>query len=705
MAHVHSHSQEDSDTVELKVSGMHCTTCAMGVYRNLEQKGLQDIYVNFSTDEVRFKNGEDLELSSIISGIEALGFTVEQEDTQQSFFSSVEHRFYVTLPFSFLLLAHMFLPFHWLHHPWIQFALCLPVVLLGWTFFGRSAFNSLRSGLPNMDVLIFIGFTAAFGYSTYGTLMHLGENFLFYETASTIITLVLLGNVLEKRSVNQTTSALRGLIDLQEVPAKRLRNGQVETVHAHDIVEEDLFLVNSGERIAADGLINEGIAQVDESMMTGESLPQTRKAGDRVIGGTLLVDGSISIRAEGVGKKSVLAQIIQLVKKAQSSHPPIQKLGDEVSAIFVPVVLMISFLTFLISYVWAGVALQPALLAAIAVLVISCPCAMGLATPTAVMVGIGRAAKKGILVKGGDTLERLSTVKTIIFDKTGTLTTGQFQLGELKVMGISEQEAKEVLLKLEQFSTHPIAVSICKAWKSYGSSRIFHQIHEEKGIGVSATDEHGVRWHAGSYAIAAEQSTENEHAVYLLKDGILVATVDMQDTLREGALDLIRSLKEQGLEPVLLSGDRLKKCEILAKELGIDTVYAEKLPDQKMLILEKYLQNGKVAMVGDGINDAPALARADVGISFGSATQIAIQSAGIVLLSENLQSVDEAIKIAKHTLKTIRQNLFWAFFYNAFAIPIAAFGFLNPMVGALSMAFSDVIVIGNSIRLKTKKLS
>lgn len=686
---------------------MHCTNCALGVHRNLEKQGLSDVYVNFATDEVRFSIEHPERLPEIIDSIEDLGFRVENtvDTTAETLFSSVERRFYFTLPFSALLFSHMLLPLHWLHLPYVQLAVCLPVVIMGWVFFGKSAWTSLKSGVPNMDVLIFIGFSSAFIYSLTGTLLHLGENYLFYETSATIVTLVLLGNVLEKKSVNQTTSALKDLSAIQHTPAKLVVGNAIEEVDSKSINVNDIVLVNTGDRIPIDGEIMSGTAAIDEAMISGESLPVNKTVGDAVTGGTILSQGSIYVKAVSVGKHTVVAQIINMIKTAQSSHPPIQKLGDRVSAIFVPVVLGIALLTFFVSYMIVGTGLQHALLAAIAVLVISCPCAMGLATPTAVMVGIGRAAKNGILIKGGATLEQFAPVRTIIFDKTGTLTTGKFSINQLSVYGIDEQEAKEVLVKLEQFSTHPLAIAIVKEWKAFNSTRIIQHINEEKGIGIKAIDEQGNAWFAGSYLIAQKQSKDSSHSIYLLKNEALVATVDLVDEIRKGAAEMIQALQQQGVEPILLSGDRRAKCEAVAEQLGIQKIYAEQLPQQKLALIQELRKNGAVAMVGDGINDAPALAQADIGISLGSATQIAIQSANIVLLGENLQSLTTALAISKHTLLTIKQNLFWAFCYNIIAIPVAAMGLLNPMIGALTMAFSDVIVIGNSIRLKGKKLS
>jgi Cu+-exporting ATPase len=481
----------------------------------------------------------------------------------------------------------------------------------------------------------------------------------------------------------------------------------ITEINYKDIHVGAILQVNTGDKVPVDGEIISGDATIDESMLTGESIPVEKAAGHKVIGGTILTNGNIRMRAESVGDETMLSKIIELVKKAQQTKPNIQKLGDKISAIFVPVVLGIALLTFLLSYYVFDIASKTALMNSIAVLVISCPCAMGLATPTAVMVGIGRAAKKGILIKGGSTLEEFAKIKNIVFDKTGTLTTGEFKIGAINILGnTNEAEIKEVLFHLEQHSSHPIAKSLVKELKDSVANRKFIDIKEEKGLGISAKDEHNNTYQVGSYKIASGQTLSDMHNVYVLKNEVLIATVDLVDTLKENVQSAIVDMQQQGIEPVLLSGDSRKKCEELAKSLGIKVVYSEQLPSQKLEIIEQLTKVHSTAMVGDGVNDAPALAKASVGISISNATQVAIQSAQIVLLKSNdLSQLNEAYLISKHTLITIKQNLFWAFFYNIVAIPIAAMGFLNPMVGALAMAFSDVIVIGNSIRLKNKKLN
>jgi Cu+-exporting ATPase len=698
---------EKEELIELQVSGMHCNNCALSVHKLLEKKGLQDIYVDFANDEVKFKTNKPSETPLIIKDIEGLGYKVSEESIpiQEKFYEKVENKFYFSLIFTIPLFSHMFLPFHWLHNPLIQLGLCIPVYLLGCIHFGKSAFNSLKNGIPNMDVLIFIGSSAAFIYSLYGTVQNLGPDFLFYETAATIISLVLLGNVLEKRSVTQTTSAVRDLMKFQEAKANKLVNGAVQTINSQEVVPGDTLVINSGDKIPVDGEIIWGEASVNESMLTGESLPVEKSKYDQVIGGTLIEKGSIHILVTKTGKHTILSQIIDLMKRAQSAKPPIQKLGDQVAAIFVPVVVGISVLTFVLAYYSFDLSFQKAMLNAIAVLVISCPCAMGLATPTAVMVGLGRAAKNGILIKGGNTLEEIAKLKYMVFDKTGTLTTGKFKIKKIDCLGISQKKAESIIYGIEAYSNHPIARSLVTELSAGNPEKIiFTRVSEEKGMGMNGTDSEGNTYQFGSKQILNPEEEQGDYSLFLKMNGILLARIEIGDEIKPEAFRLINTLKAMGIQPVLLSGDLKKKCEDLAANLGIDEVYAETQPHQKLETIEMIKKRGKTAMVGDGINDAPALTTSDVGISMSDSSQIAIQSAEVVLLKNELGLIDQMLRIGNHTLLTIKQNLFWAFFYNVVAIPVAALGFLNPMVGALTMAFSDVIVIGNSIRLKTKSL-
>jgi len=690
--------------IELNVTGMHCNNCAMSVHKLLEKRGLHNIWVNFASEEVKFSTADNSKLPEVIKDIENLGFRVIDDITQHTpaFYELVENKFLFCAWFTAPLLLHMVLPWHFLHQSVVQLLLCLPVFIVGCLHFGKSAWHSVKGGVPNMDVLIFIGSTSAFIYSIAGTIQNLGEKYQFYETCATIITLVLLGNVFEKRSVTQTTSAVKDLVKFQQVNANRVINGDIEVVSAKEVRPGDTLLVNQGDKIPVDGEILSGDATADESMLTGESIPVEKGKYDKVIGGTILLTGSIHMLATKVGSNTILSQIIDLMKKAQAAKPPVQKLGDKVAAVFVPVVILIALITFVLTYLAAGAGLQKSLMNAIAVLVISCPCAMGLATPTAVMVGLGRAAKNGILIKGGDTIEAVAHTKYVAFDKTGTLTTGKFSINEIKAEpGADTELINGIITAIEERSNHPIAKSLVNGLSKLPKQKvILKAVSEEKGLGMHAEDIDGNHYFLGT----AKQTGEPSFNLCLYRNQKLLALIAVDDEVKPEAVSLIAQLKKMGITPILLSGDKKDRCQKVAQLIGIKEVHAEKSPDEKLKIIDIYRQKGKTVMIGDGINDAPALMHADVGVSMNDASHIAIQSAGVVLLNTDLLSVVKFLQISRHTLLTIKQNLFWAFAYNIVAIPVAALGFLNPMLGAFTMAFSDVVVIGNSLRLKAKKI-
>ena len=695
--------KNNSKKIKIQVEGMSCTNCAAGIKKHLINKGLEDVNVNFSTGEASCNIDTLHNQNDIENIIQELGYSIIKPNKEiKKRISKVERYFYSTLIFTLPLFSHMFFPEgSFIQNPIFQFFLCLPVYLIGVAYFGKSAWSSLKAGIPNMDVLIFIGSSAAFFYSIYGSFLLDSQDYLFFETAATIITLVLLGNVLEHKSVQKTTTAIGDLSSIQEVVAKIEVNGIIKEVNFDNIKVGDILIVNSGDKIPTDGVIVSGSAYIDESMITGESTPTNKNKNADVIGGTIVSDGNVKIKASKVGNNTLLSQIIELVKNAQNNKPNIQKLGDQVSAVFVPIVLSIAILTFFIGHYYFLLNMQEALLRGIAVLVISCPCAMGLATPTAVMVGIGRAAKNGILIKGGDSLEKLASIKSIVFDKTGTLTTGKFIVSNFNAINEDEQKIKNIIYNIEQHSSHPIAKSLCSAFKENSSPLELINIIEEKGVSISAEiDKNLYTIGSSNIHLSAER-----HDLFVLKNDRLIATLDISDELKTNTDLVVSSLNKTGYTTTLLSGDKKDKCDMLAKELGITTTFSEQLPQDKIAKIEELVNQYPTAMVGDGINDAPALAKATIGISLGNATQIAIQSADVVLLNnEDLKQLPQALQLGKHTLLTIKQNLFWAFSYNLVAIPIAFLGFLNPMWAALFMAFSDVIVIGNSIRLRYKKI-
>ncbi|WP_374951380.1 heavy metal translocating P-type ATPase [Mucilaginibacter sp.] len=690
--------------VELNVTGMHCNNCAMSIHKLLEKKGFENVLVSFASEEVKFSTADQSVLPQIIKDIEGLGFKVVNEDHPQSapFYNKVENKFTFCAIFTAPLLLHMLFSWHFLHNPIVQLLLCLPVFIVGCLHFGKSAYSSVKNGLPNMDVLIFVGSASAFIYSLIGTVQHLGESYLFYETCATIITLVLLGNVFEKRSVNQTTSAVKDLMKFQQVNAIRILKDGTEVIPATSVQTGDMLLINEGDQVPVDGEIISGDALINEAMITGESVPIAKTKYDTVIGGTIVQQGNLKIMATKVGSNSILSQIIDLMKKAQAAKPPVQKLGDKVASIFVPVVILIALLTFAITYLATGAGLQHAMMNAIAVMVISCPCAMGLATPTAVMVGLGRAAKNGILIKGGDTIEAVANTKYVLFDKTGTLTTGKFSIQQIEAeAGFDLAFIKGAITAIEERSNHPIAKSLVLGLKGEEQLKlILKSAKEERGLGMRAEDIYGNHYFLGT----AKHQVNDDFNLSLYQNQVLIARIAVDDTIKPDAAELIKQLKKAGITPVLLSGDKKSRCLKVAQQIGIEDIHAEMLPDDKLNIVDVYRKKGKTVMIGDGINDAPALTQADVGVSMNDASQIAIQSARVVLLNTDLKSIVKFLQISRHTLLTIKQNLFWAFAYNIIAIPVAALGFLNPMVGALAMAFSDVIVIGNSLRLKVKKV-
>ncbi len=700
------------ETISCKVKGMNCTSCALTISKYLENKGMEDVAISVATEELRFNLPQGTSADEVITGINKLGYEVVlpgAEARVQPFYKTLTFKFIFCAIFTAPLLLHMLVSWHWLHNPWVQFALTLPVFLVGMAHFGTSAFRSLRNGVANMDVLVTLGATAAFAYSLIGAVQGLGEDYLFFETTAAILTLVFLGNLLEERSVKSTTTAIAELARLQHTTARRLHvheNGEehVDEVDNSALRTGDRVLVNTGDKIPMDGTIYWGSGHVNESMITGESAPVGKQEKDKVIGGTILEDGSIKVYITATGKDTVLSYIIDLVKQAQGNKPPMQKLADRISAIFVPVVLGIAVVTFLGWYFIGGTDVSVAMMRAIAVLVIACPCAMGLATPAAVMVGLGRAARNGILIKGANTLEQFRNIRQIVFDKTGTLTTGKLSIGQWKAIGIDDDTFRSLVFSLEKYSSHPIARSISATWKGTRETTL-RQVREIKGLGMQAADQEGNEWKLGSYLMAKALTDDDSHNIYLLKNGTLAGWLDFTDELRPEAVQVIQSLHASGIRTILLSGDTTRKCREMAAELGIDAWYAEQSPKQKLDMIGTLMNEAPTAMVGDGINDAPALAKATIGISLSDSTQVAMQSANVILLNNHLGALPLAMGLGKHTYLTIKQNLFWAFIYNVVAIPVAALGFLNPIVGALVMGLSDVVLAVNSVRLRFKRVS
>lgn len=713
------------EKVQWKVEGMDCTTCALNIHKYLDKKGATAIKVNFATGDVSFDRSSDLAEDMLAHGVTDLGYKVrpattnghahthdhDHDDVDTPFFKTHLQRFWFCLPFTALLMIHMIpgVHIHWLMNPLVQLGLSIPVYLVGMSFFGRSAWKSIRNGMPNMNVLIAIGSTAAFVYSLYGTLTGQAEQYMFYETAATIITLVFFGNYMEDASIASTQRELNKLAKSQKVMANMIafddeHKEQIFPVENTALRVGDLLLIKSGEQVPIDCKILWGDVHVNEAIITGESLPVHKKAKDILIGGSVITDGTVKTQVTATGNDTVLSGILNMVKQAQGEKPPVQQLADKISGIFIPVVLGIAILTFVLSWIILK-EFTPALMRSIAVLVIACPCAMGLATPAAIAVGLGRAAKTGILFRNATSLERFKDIKQVVFDKTGTLTTGLFSIGEWKILldGLSEAAFKQLVFSLEKFSNHPIAKCIQEEWKIKDPLQ-WTKVEEVKGFGMQATDKDGNFYVAGSYKAAEGLTKEDHHNVYLLRNGQLIGWIDVKDELRPEAKSVVDYLHSKQIKTILLSGDRQSKCNALAVQLGIDTVIAEQTPEQKLLKIAALSEQTPTAMVGDGINDAPALAKATLGISMNEASQIAVQSAQVILMNHGLKNLPTALGLGKHTYLTIKQNLFWAFAYNIVAIPVAALGFLTPTFGALVMGLSDVVLAVNSVRLFVKKV-
>lgn len=703
------------ERVQWTVKGMSCTNCALTINQYLQKEGLRDVKVNFIGGEVSFDLGEERSKEQLVKGIEHLGYRVtnaggNSAPPPKNFFSNHLQRFLFCLPFTLVLMLHMFPGhFHFLMNPWIQLALCIPVYIVGMGYFGISAVRSLRRGIPNMNVLIAIGATAAFIYSLAGTLGKMGMDYIFYETTATIITLVFLGEWIEHKTVARTQKELNKLARSQKIMANMIAFDDAHQeiifpVENKDLHVGDLVLIKTGEQVPVDCKILWGEAYVNEALLTGESEPLHKRKKDKLIGGTLVTEGTLKAQVTAVGKDTVLSNILNLVKQAQGEKPPVQQLADKISAVFVPVVLAIAVVTFLVNYFAVGIPASGSLMRSIAVLVISCPCAMGLATPAAIAVGLGRATKKGILFRNAKSLELFKNIRTVIFDKTGTLTMGKFEMVDFNSVSLDETEFKRVVYSLEKYSNHPIAKKITAEWK-VTNPIYWKKIEEVKGVGINAVDESGNQYLLGSYAIASQLTIEDHHTAYLLKNGLLLGWVDMEDATRPEAREVIEYLHAQNIKTVLLSGDSQERTTKLASALGIQEVYAQKSPAEKLAIVERLDKEAPAAMVGDGINDAPALAKATIGISMSDATQLAMQTAQVVLMNNGIRQLPLALGLGRHTFLTIKQNLFWAFLYNIVAIPIAAAGFLQPGLAALAMGFSDVVLAANSIRLHYKKVT
>ncbi|KRK63591.1 P-ATPase superfamily P-type ATPase copper transporter [Companilactobacillus tucceti DSM 20183] len=634
---------------------------------------------------------------------------------------SITKRFWISLIFSLPMLANMILmPFGWMlpGGNWTQLILTTVIMAVSTVPFWQSAWASFTKHHSNMDTLVAIGTVTAYIYSIYAMATHQA---VFFESAAFVTTFVLLGQVFEERMRNNASNAVEKLVDLQAKDAEVMREGKLVKIPLSEIVVGDIIRVKPGQKVAVDGVITEGTSTIDESMVTGESMPVSKKTGDKVIGSTINSNGTFMFRAEKVGNDTMLSQIVELVKKAQNSHAPIQNLTDKVSDIFVPTVLVIAILTFMVWYVFLGASVASSLIFAVAVVVIACPCALGLATPTALMVGTGRSAKMGILIKNGEVLEAVNDVKTVIFDKTGTITVGKPEVTD--IVG-DEEKVLSFATALEQSSEHPLASAIVKNAES--KNIVVPEVSQFKAIegkGVEALVD-GQKVFVGNDKLLSDVQIDNklreqvitlqEEAKTVVFVGVnneIIGLIAIQDTPKNTSKEAISDLKARGLKTIMLTGDNKRVADAIAAQVGIDSVIADVLPSDKADHVKALQQDGKVAFVGDGINDAPALTVADVGIAMGSGTDIAIESGGIVLVKNDLRDVDRALALSKKTFNRIKLNLFWAFIYNVLGIPVAAGIFygiglsLSPELAGLAMAFSSLSVVTSSVLLNKAKIT
>lgn len=733
-----------SDKAELSITGMTCAACAARIEKGLRKlPGVLEANVNLAleTATVEYDAGQ-VGVNDLIRQVEKLGYQAAAKGDQTDA-ETVDRRaeeidrqtgkflfsLILSLPLLWAMVGHFsFTSFIWLPemfmNPWVQLALATPVQFVVGRQFYVGAYKALRNGSANMDVLVALGTSAAYFYSLYlavrsiGAGAHMTE--LYFETSAVLITLILLGKLFEAKAKGRSSQAIRKLMGLKARTAVVVRDGEELTIPVEDVRPGDIVHVKPGEKVPVDGIVLEGQSAVDESMLTGESVPVDKAAGDAVIGATLNKNGFLKVRATKVGKETALAQIIRVVEEAQGSKAPIQRLADSISGIFVPVVVGIALVTFAVWYLLVTPGdFASALEKGIAVLVIACPCALGLATPTSIMAGSGRAAELGILFKGGEHLETTHKLDTIVLDKTGTVTKGEPELTDVLAYGMEDAELLALVGAAEKHSEHPLAQAIVKGIADRGVTLTGADSFEAiPGFGIRAAvdgrevlvgtrrllDQHQIPFDQAAEAMSRLER-EGKTAMLVAVDGRLAGLVAVADTIRPTSREAVQRLKAMGLEVVMMTGDNRQTAEAIARQAGIDRVIAEVLPEGKADEVKKLQQQGRrVAMVGDGINDAPALATADIGMAIGTGTDVAMEAADITLMRGDLTGVADAIVMSRKTIRNIKQNLFWAFAYNALGIPVAALGFLAPWLAGAAMAFSSVSVVLNALRLQRVKL-
>lgn len=703
---------------------MHCASCQTRIEKVLSRTdGVYEVNVNLATGKMRIKYDENkLDSKKIEDKVKSIGFGAELErerntdkdkKLKEKEFASIKRKFILsailTLPLFSIMFFHMAgIRVFW-DKPEIQFALATIVQFyVGFTFY-VGAYKSIKSKAMNMDVLVVMGTSAAYFYSIYN--WYIGHDHFYFESSAMIITLVLLGKMLELRAKSKTGEALMKLMDLAPKEVTVIVDGNTFKKSAKDVKLGDVLLVRPGENISGDGDIVQGKTSVDESMLTGESIPVDKNVGDKVYQGTLNLNGSIEVKVTTDMTETGLSKIIRMVEEAQNQKAPVQRLADKVASIFVPTVIGIAILTFILHRVF-GSDVEKSLISAVSVLVIACPCSLGLATPTAIMVGTGKAANEGILIRDAKALENAEKLTAVALDKTGTITKGRPDVVDMINIRGDKSINNSILYSMEIKSEHPIAMAIVDYFHDNPPKKIngsFINI-EGRGVGFKILDKN-------YYALSIKSIEElgididaeirqnmRPEATYvgLVEDKELNMLVGLVDEIKEDSKESIRFLHDMGLKTVMITGDNEKVAQKIAGSAGIDKYYAEVLPEEKVLKVKELMETEVVGMVGDGINDAPALATADIGFAMGTGTDIAIDSGDITLVGGSLKSVGRSIDISKKTMKTIKQNLFWAFFYNVVGIPIAAIGILNPMIAGAAMAFSSVSVVTNSLRLKNK---
>ena len=728
---------------ELDITGMTCAACATRIEKGLNKMdGVHEANVNLALEKASVEfNPSIISTNDLIQKVEALGYgAIVKSDENEN--GATDHRqkeiekqqgkfifsAILSLPLLWAMVGHfsftsfIYVPDAFMN-PWVQMALATPVQFFIGKQFYVGTYKALKNKSANMDVLVALGTSAAYFYSVYLAIQTLGSNAhsvgLYFETSAVLITLIILGKLFEAKAKGRSSEAIKKLMGLQAKNATVLRNGEELIIPLEDVVSGDILLVKPGEKIPVDGEIIEGSSALDESMITGESVPIDKTVGETVIGATINKNGFLKIKATKVGKETALSQIIKIVEEAQGSKAPIQRLADSISGIFVPIVVGIAVITFLVWYFWVDPGnFAEALEKLIAVLVIACPCALGLATPTSIMAGSGRSAEYGILFKGGEHLEMTHQINTVVLDKTGTITNGTPVLTDV-ITDRNEEEFLSLIGSAEKQSEHPLAQAIVEGIKE--RSIILKDVLDFEaipGYGIKANVNGkevlvGTRRLMKKYNIAIDhviekmESLEKQGKTAMLAavDGTYAGLVAVADTIKETSTSAIKRMKDMGLEVIMITGDNKQTASAIAKQAGVDHVIAEVLPEGKVEEVKKLQQQGKkVAMVGDGINDAPALATADIGMAIGTGTDVAMEAADITLIRGDLNSIPDSILMSHKTMRNIKQNLFWALAYNTIGIPIAAVGFLAPWLAGAAMAFSSVSVVLNALRLQKVKL-